>query len=495
MQLADGDHPTANDAPLQPLSGYRGTILNVILSKNMAFSRSLRVLEREHLQAALDEHGNTALHKAAAFGWTEGIDALLKWANNDTSQSSRIHASSSPPEPIVDLNRQNLQGSTALHLAAIGGHWESLECLLEHGASRFLQDDTGCTVLHVVVKQLGSAMDATFSSRILKVTKLLLKLDQVDCINLLATRDNLGQTPLHNACQFDAKPIVKELCSHEADVDAPGHAGMRPLHVAAQWGRSETVEVLFDFKAQPNLRDGFGWSELHWLSYQCGSEHTARILLEHGSRVDLQNNAGSTALHIASEKGFEALVVLLLQYGASAGVRDHQKMQPFQYTFNNRIRDILMSPLGSHNDRFEALWEAVESGSESGIDEAIGNINAGIDAQDHRGDTVLHRAISCGDYSVVAKILSKGADPNLSNKKGQTALHLAAVVSDKRTIELLCSHCAEAVVKDENGETPINLAVELQRWEAVHALSYWIVKSGTCKLVELTTEGMPNTSR
>jgi ankyrin repeat protein len=480
MPLANYGESTINNVPQHPTPGYGGTILNAILPKDMEALRTLRFLGPEHLQIGLDECGNTALHIVSALDWTEGVDALLNWGHDDMSPSDQICVSSTVPKHSIDVDIQNSQGSTAVHFAGLQGHRKSLKRLLEHGASRSIQDKTGCTVLHAVASRLDPVLDASFPVKTLEVLKLLLELDHGDRIDLLAKPDNVGRTALHVACQFGNKAVVHELCSHGADVNASDYAGMLPLHVAAQWGRSEVAGVLFNFGAQPNLKGWSGWSELHWMSYHCGSEPTARVLLENGSKVDIQDIFGSTALHIASEKGFESIVELLLWHGASAKVRDYQEMQPFDRTCNRRIRYILLSPLGSRNDEFEILREAIKSGRESGIDEAIDNVSSGIDAQDHQGDTALHYAVLHGDYSVVTRCLLKGASPNTSNNKGQTVLHLAVAKGDDRIIKLLCHYRADPLEEDKEGRSPLLWAVCLDRWRALYIMSDWLLEQGTC---------------
>lgn len=47
-----------------------------------------------------------------------------------------------------------------------------------------------------------------------------------------------------------------------------------------------------------------------------------RLLLEHGSAVNHQDDTGSTALHGAAQLGWTALVSLLLEYGADASIVD-----------------------------------------------------------------------------------------------------------------------------------------------------------------------------
>lgn len=50
----------------------------------------------------------------------------------------------------------------------------------------------------------------------------------------------------------------------------------------------------------------------------------ARILVDYGANVDLQNGDGQTALHIAAAEGDEAMVKYFYTVRASASIIDNQ---------------------------------------------------------------------------------------------------------------------------------------------------------------------------
>jgi len=50
------------------------------------------------------------------------------------------------------LNERNHRGQTALHLAAVAGNADVVRVLLDHGASRTVQDVDDCTALHAATQ-------------------------------------------------------------------------------------------------------------------------------------------------------------------------------------------------------------------------------------------------------------------------------------------------------------------------------------------------------
>jgi beta-lactamase class A len=71
-----------------------------------------------------------------------------------------------------------------------------------------------------------------------------------------------------------------------------------------------------------NTIDGFKWTALCWAA-RYGHYKMAKYLLKHGADVDCLVTKGQTPLMLASMRGHLELVHLLIEWGASDKVRDH----------------------------------------------------------------------------------------------------------------------------------------------------------------------------
>lgn len=103
--------------------------------------------------------GWTPLHSAALYGYPELIRTLLQFkADNDTKDSigqisSHLPSSERRPNAAgpmpkrqdVDVNSQDMDGFTPLHLASGGGKLEVVRLLVEHGADIDVTDKAGWT--------------------------------------------------------------------------------------------------------------------------------------------------------------------------------------------------------------------------------------------------------------------------------------------------------------------------------------------------------------
>ena len=133
--------------------------------------------------------------------------------------------------------------------------------------------------------------------------------------NVNATNDNGG-----TALMFAAIPghveTMKLLVDHGADVNAFGHFHWTALMVAASKGHGEGVRLLLRNGADPNVQDTYGWTPLMRAVY--GNKRDAVTALLDDERLDLEvrDERGATALHVAVERGRSALVSQLLARGA-----------------------------------------------------------------------------------------------------------------------------------------------------------------------------------
>ncbi|BFZ07441.1 hypothetical protein BsWGS_10479 [Bradybaena similaris] len=97
-----------------------------------------------------DQVGNTPLHNACRLGYEDVVRTLLKPVEYQETLQNKYNI---PYQRLPqDLESRNYEGLTCLHLAAIGGHINVMELLLEVGANvNAVEGKSGKTVLHFAV--------------------------------------------------------------------------------------------------------------------------------------------------------------------------------------------------------------------------------------------------------------------------------------------------------------------------------------------------------
>ncbi|XP_068128497.1 ankyrin repeat domain-containing protein 39-like [Hyperolius riggenbachi] len=95
----------------------------------------------------------------------------------------------------------------------------------------------------------------------------------------------------------------------------------RGIWSAALDGELSRVQRFLEKGTDPDLRDNFGYTALH---YSCRNGHlpVCSFLLDSGADGNAQTHGGSTALHRAAYCGHLQVVQLLLKYGADPAKTD-----------------------------------------------------------------------------------------------------------------------------------------------------------------------------
>ncbi len=138
-----------------------------------------------------------------------------------------------------------------------------------------------------------------------------------------ATTDNGGTALMFAAIGGDIE-TQKALLDAGADVNAIGGFDWTALLVASVKGHVPAVRQLLARGADPNHRDIYGWTPLMRAVYE-ERRMVVQVLLEQPDiALNVSNDQGATALHLAAVKGNEALTRSLLLAGADPSVGDRK---------------------------------------------------------------------------------------------------------------------------------------------------------------------------
>lgn len=155
----------------------------------------------------------------------------------------------------------------------------------------------------------------------------------LDCqyapVNLLDKRSGCGA--LHLAAQSGWVEAVQVLLQHGASVTLSDSQGDLPLHPAATAGHSSVVELLLDANADVNALNLAGNTALHRAA-KAGQTAAVQLLLQRGADHSLNTFQGYTALHLAAMAGAAGAVTALLNAGASPLVADDYGQTPLFLT-------------------------------------------------------------------------------------------------------------------------------------------------------------------
>lgn len=237
---------------------------------------------------------------------------------------------------------------TPLHLASARGHAELVAVLLRNGASVFTSTHTrGETALH-----LAAAHGSVDTIRILLENKA--EINATDSIS--------KRTPLHAAAAFGHLEVVKLLMDYGVDVNkAIPQTWVTPLHLAVLGGHLHVVRYMLDgVSASSEELALYGsivhkpyfqaWSKNFLTGFNSSEDVGLDGILCHDARKDLQNissyseryadinmstREGWTALHLAASKGYDAVLLLLIDKGADITAKGKDQCTPLELAAEN----------------------------------------------------------------------------------------------------------------------------------------------------------------
>lgn len=231
-------------------------------------------------------------------------------------------------------------------------------------------------------------------------------------------------------------------------------------------------EILCDCKSAKLLAQTvknvnyIGNSGISLLSQSRYCPEVAKILLERGANVNLQNHDGTTALFEATSVKSTELLKLLLNYGANIDLRDNDgntALTTFAWSMDIDIMKAFLE--NGANPNLQDKWgqtalHKVTECRNSKIESVMILLDKGANPnlQDNDGRTALMNTSSCGSTEIVKLLLKKGANPNLLNNMGNSALmNCVCSKSKPETVRLLLENGANPNIQS-NGYTALYMA-------------------------------------
>lgn len=411
----------------------------------------------------------------------------------------------------VDL-RTTKSAASPLHIAAMKGHTEVVELLLEHGASIDPLNSDGKTPLQLALEEKNKTIAALLRSK-----GAAASLDEVrqnyknGWVNLLpGSFKNAKYPPLisvkprnrFRVCDVPDMPTTREQVlkafanyrfSKAKKSAAQNNRRLRSLVRLAISLDDPTLlrSILdegFDLKtALDRLRN----TALHFAVRNnkkviTNEQHlerteTVRLLLDHGADVNAQGGYGVSSLHLATQP---QLARLLLERGANVHVRGDGDRTLAHYHVLNCTNKMTLS---SDEELLDLLlswgldYNAKDVENKSPLNLAIVHsphlvnkllsFDVNVNTLEPADQSPLSRALSTRKIDTCQSLLNHGADLCWRDRNGRNLLHHAldgAPFNDG--VHLLLESGIEVNARDNRGVTPLFIAASFGRPQLVSAL-------------------------
>ncbi|KAL6886096.1 ankyrin repeat-containing domain protein [Trichoderma evansii] len=385
-----------------------------------------------------------------------GETALAAACSNGNETISKILIASG-----ADIGLATWSGRTPLHLAARNGHLNLVRLLLESGAEVNAVDSRHATPLHSAAeaKQTEIArLLLQFGANVIALDidghpPLYFALERSDIsmarLFITAAPDQIkmagkyyGWLPLHFATHSNLVESVRMLLDCGADPNIVCDQGNTPLTIATNLDCSEIVHLLIDKGADLNIRDSGGRTAMILAAWSKNSE-MVRILVENGAKLDVVDDHGGCALHYAASRGQADIVRILLEAGSDGHAITSRGCTALFYAVTE-----------GHIETMHILQEA------------------GITTLDRAESSILHVASQNGQI-VIIKDQLQAADQAMINQtdaEGRTPLFNAAMRGYSEIAELLLSQNADINKRDRYKSSALFAAVRNEHLAVVRQL-------------------------
>jgi cytohesin len=352
---------------------------------------------------------------------------------------------------IHDVNDQDENGETLLHLAVRLNNVRAIRTLIGLGVDMNARNTDGGTPLYVAAR--NNCLES--------VQLLLLPCMAVD----VNARDNNDRTPLHVAAERGHLQVVVMLLSlsTKVEIDAGDKTKQTPLHVAAKEGHSKVVGALISLGASVNARNENGETPLHVAAKEGHSEVVEVLLAGEGIDVNAWDEDEQTPLYLAAENGHSEVVrILLTREEIDVNARNWHGNAPLHVAAGNDVPPRMITKMELYGLRkVVPLYVPAGSGNLEIVKMLLEKEGIDVNAKNSLDDTPLHWAAGGGNSEVVGTLLAYGANVNARGKSNcGSIIILLGLGGTNRSENRRLLLARNAALDESSGDTPIHWAVE-----------------------------------
>jgi ankyrin repeat protein len=225
---------------------------------------------------------------------------------------------------------------------------------------------------------------------------------------------------------------------HESDYDQ-----YEPLHIAILRNDRPMVDLLLSYKMDDdfygdivNSGHSDGQMPLH-NAVIAGNAEIVKLLLDHGARINDEDDEHKTALAYAQEAGNQEIVEILVKHGGALVDYEREAIEAIKKDDRSRLEELLTQKLVDPKARGALLLHYAACEGNVAMAKALIAQGAEISAAVRHLDTPLHDAANYGRVEMIRFLVSEGADPNAKNEWGIEPLGWAVTQGKTDAVRVL----------------------------------------------------------
>ncbi|XP_074851244.1 death-associated protein kinase 1 isoform X2 [Carettochelys insculpta] len=281
----------------------------------------------------------------------------------------------------------------------------------------------------------------------------------------LDEEDSFVMKAIIHAINDDNVPGLQHLLGSltNYDVNQPNKHGTPPLLIAAGCGNIQMLQLLIKRGSRIDIQDKAGSNAIYWASRH-GHLQTLKFLCENKCPLDVKDKSGETALHVAARYGHVDVVQYLCSVGSNPNFQDKEEETPLHcaawhgyYSVAKALCEAGCNVNIKNKEDETPLLTASARGYHD-IVECLAEHGADLDATDKDGHIALHLAVRRCQIEVVKTLISQGCFVDFQDRHGNTPLHVACKDGNVPIVMALCEASCNLDVTNKYGRTPLHLA-------------------------------------
>ncbi|NXN89694.1 DAPK1 kinase, partial [Bombycilla garrulus] len=247
------------------------------------------------------------------------------------------------------------------------------------------------------------------------------------------------------------------------DVNQPNKHGTPPLLIAAGCGNIQMLRLLLKRGSRIDIQDKAGSNAIYWASRH-GHIETLKFLSDNECPLDIKDKSGETALHVAARYGHVDVVQFLCSIGSNPNFQDKEEETPLHcaawhgyYSVAKALCEAGCNVNIKNKEGETPLLTASARGYHD-IVECLAEHRADLHATDKDGHIALHLAVRRCQIEVVKTLISQGCFVDFQDRHGNTPLHVACKDGNVPIVMALCEASCTLDVTNKYGRTPLHLA-------------------------------------
>ncbi|UKZ77698.1 hypothetical protein TrVFT333_005422 [Trichoderma virens FT-333] len=307
---------------------------------------------------------------------------------------------------------------------------------------------------------------------------------------ILSEVDSDGRTPLHMAALCGSEAVLRFLIDKavsgklpgmntEGDIlDAKDYHSETALIAAVRMGNVDAAKILLESGARVNIQDGSGRTALHFAASNC-PQLIRSLMDQNNDAAIMADQDGCNPLHIAIKYGSRDGIMILFEayrrltcFSQIVSANDNDGKTALHYAAERGFEDItrqLIAPEGMQMANVDDIQRAAELAAINGH---LAALRAIIGQEEIRnfGHQILSVAVSAGQLLVVCYLLQNNVSLNEKLNDGNIILSIASSKGFTEIVRILLQHGADVIATDSERRTPLHHAAGHGMYEIAQIL-------------------------